>query len=218
MRNHILCSATALAAALSTPAFARPMTEVDLATLKRVAAPTASPDGRWVVFQMTETEGETYKRSTGLWLVDRNAKDAKPVAIADAAGKNETAPAFDKDGILYFLSNASGKSQVWRVDPKTGGAATQVTDTKADVSGFRIAPDAAKLLAWGDIARECTDFGCDAKDKGALTGPGSGRLYKDGAGFVRHWTSGKPPALTAAPLSSISRAARRPPRAPSMRA
>src|SRR3546814_1987665 len=43
---------------------ARPMTEVDLATLKRVAAPTASPDGRWVVFQMTETEDATYKRST----------------------------------------------------------------------------------------------------------------------------------------------------------
>ncbi|MDP3783417.1 MAG: S9 family peptidase, partial [Sphingopyxis sp.] len=94
MRNHILTSAVALAAALSTPAFARPMTEVDLATLKRVAAPTASPDGRWVVFQMTETEAATYKRATGLWLVDRNAKDAAPVRVADTAEKNETAPAF----------------------------------------------------------------------------------------------------------------------------
>ena len=59
MRNLLLTSALALTAALSTPALARPMTEVDLATLKRVAAPTASPDGRWVVFQMTETEAET---------------------------------------------------------------------------------------------------------------------------------------------------------------
>ncbi|KTE03137.1 peptidase S9 [Sphingopyxis sp. H038] len=200
MRNHILSSAIALAAALSTPAFARPMTEVDLATLKRVAAPTASPDGRWVVFQMTETEGATYKRSTGLWLVDRNAKDAKPAQIADTAGKNETAPAFDKDGILYFLSNASGKSQVWRIDPKAGAAATQVTDTQADVSGFKISPDAAKLLAWGDIAKECTDFGCDAKDKGALPGPGSGRLYKDGAGFVRHWDEWETPGTYSRPF------------------
>lgn len=112
MRNQILCSAIALAAALSTPAFARPMTEVDLATLKRVAAPTASPDGRWVVFQQTDTEAGTYKRSTGLWLIDRNAKDAKPVQIADTAGKNETSPAFAPDGSLYFLSNASGKDQL----------------------------------------------------------------------------------------------------------
>ena len=200
MRNHILSSAIALAAALSTPAFARPMTEVDLATLKRVAAPAASPDGRWVVFQMTETEAETYKRSTGLWLVDRNAKGAKPVAIADTVGKNETAPAFDKDGILYFLSNASGKNQVWRTDPKAGGAATQVTDTQADVSGFKISPDATKLLAWGDIAKECIDFGCDAKDKGALPGPGTGRLYTDGAGFVRHWDQWETPGTYSRPF------------------
>ncbi len=200
MRNHILSSAIALAAALSTPAFARPMTEVDLATLKRVAAPTASPDGRWVVFQMTETEGATYKRSTGLWLVDRNAKDAKPAQIADTAGKNETAPAFDKGGILYFLSNASGKDQVWRIDPEAGAAATQVTDTQADVSGFKISPDGAKLLAWGDIAKECTDFGCDAKDKGAFPGPGTGRLYKDGAGFVRHWDQWETPGTYSRPF------------------
>ena len=200
MRNQILCSAIALAAALSSPAFARPMTEVDLATLKRVAAPTASPDGRWVAFQMTETEAESYKRSTGLWLVDRNAKGAKPAPVADTAGKNETAPAFDKDGILYFLSNASGKSQVWRVDPKAGGAATQVTDTRADISGFKISPDATKLLAWGDIPKECIDFGCEAKDKGALPGPGSGRLYKDGAGFVRHWDQWETPGTYSRPF------------------
>lgn len=200
MRNHILTSAIALAAALSAPAFARPMTEVDLATLKRVAAPTASPDGRWVVFQMTETDSATYKRATGLWLVDRNGKDAAPVRVADTADKNETAPAFHPDGNLYFLSNASGKSQVWRIDPKAAAAAAQVTDTAADVSGFKISPDGKRLLAWGDVPRECTDFGCDAKDKGALPGPGTGRLYKDGAGFVRHWDSWETPGTYSRPF------------------
>ncbi|NYF31949.1 S9 family peptidase [Sphingopyxis sp. JAI108] len=200
MRNMLLTSAIALTAALSSPALARPMTEVDLAILKRVSAPTASPDGRWVVFQMTETEGGTYKRSTGLWLVDRNAKGAKPTPIADTAAKNETSPAFDNDGLLYFLSNASGKDQVWRIDPKTGGAATQVTDTRADVAGFKIAPDGSKLLAWGDIPKECTDFGCEAKDKGTLPGPGTGRLYKDGAGFVRHWDHWETPGTYSRPF------------------
>jgi len=201
MRNLILPSAIALAAALSTPASARPMTEVDLATLKRVGASAASPDGRWVVFQMTETAPETYKRSTGLWLVDRNAKDAKPVAIADAAGKNETSPVFHPDGSIFFLSDASGASQVWRIDPRTAGApATQVSDTKADVEGFKISPDGKRLLAWGDIAKECTDFGCDAKDKGALVGPGTGRLYKDGAGFVRHWDHWETPGTYSRPF------------------
>ena len=201
MRNFILPSAIALAAALSTPALARPMTEVDLATLKRVAAPTASPDGRWVVFQMTETAPDTYKRSTGLWVVDRNVKDAAPVRIADTAGKNETDPAFHKDGMLFFLSNASGKSQIWRIDLQSMNTpAVQVTDTKADVSGFKISPDGTKLLAWGDIAKECITFGCDAKDKGALPGPGTGRLYKDGVGFVRHWDEWETPGTYSRPF------------------
>ena len=203
MRNHILTSAAALAAALSAPAFARPMTEVDLQTLNRVAAPTASSDGRWVAFQMTETESESYKRSTGLWLIDRNAKGAEPVRIADAPGKNETAPAFHPDGSLFFLSNASGTDQVWRVDPQGRVAATQVTDTRADVAGFKISPDGKRLLAWGDIARECTDFGCDAqdvKDKGERPGPGTGRHYKDGVGFVRHWDSWETPGTYSRPF------------------
>jgi dipeptidyl aminopeptidase/acylaminoacyl peptidase len=201
MRNLILPSAIALAAALSTPAFARPMTEVDLATLNRVAAPTASPDGRWVVYQMTETEAESYKRSTGLWLVDRNAKDAQPVRVADVAGKNETSPGFHPDGTLFFLSNASGSDQIWRVDPRAAGAAaTQVTDGKAEVAGFKLSPDGKRLLVWGDVPRECTDFGCDAKDKGELVGPGSGRLYKDGVGFVRHWDHWETPGTYSRPF------------------
>lgn len=202
MRNLLLTSAIALAA-LSSPALARPMTEVDLATLKRVAAPVASPDGRWVVFQQTDTEPGTYKRSTGLWLVDRNAKEAKPVQIADTPGKSETSPAFAPDGSLYFLSNASGSDQVWRVDLAARTAATQVTDAKAEVAGFKISPDGTRLLAWGDIPKECTDFGCDmkdVKDKGALVGPGSGRLYKDGTGFVRHWDQWETPGTYSRPF------------------
>ena len=201
MRNHFIPSAIALATALSaTSALARPMTEVDLATLKRVGAPAASPDGRWVAFQMTETAPDSYKRSTGLWLVDRKAKDAKPVQIADTPGKNETSPAFAPDGSLYFLSDASGSDQVWRIDVKAGGAATQITDAKAAVAGFKISPNGERLLAWGDIPMECTDFGCDAKDKGALVGPGTGRLYKDGAGFVRHWDQWETPGTHSRPF------------------
>ena len=41
MRNMLFTSAIALTVALSSPAIARPMTEVDLATLKRVGAPAA---------------------------------------------------------------------------------------------------------------------------------------------------------------------------------
>src|SRR3546814_17365436 len=92
MRNYLIPIAIALAAVLATPALARPMTEVDLATMNRVAAPAASPDGRWLVYQVTETAPETYKRSTGLWNIHRTAKNGKTAHIAHAAGEKESEP------------------------------------------------------------------------------------------------------------------------------
>src|SRR3546814_18190667 len=117
--------------------------------MNRVAAPAASPDGRWVAYQMTETAPETYKRSTGLWLIDRKAKDAKPARIADAAGKHESAPAFGPDGLLYFISDASGSAQLWRVAAgPDAAAATQVTDAQADFAGFNLSPTGKRRRAW----------------------------------------------------------------------
>src|SRR3546814_7128927 len=78
-----------------------------------------------------------------------------------------------------------------------------VTDEKADVAGFKLSPDGKRLLVWGDVPRECTSFGCEAKDvkdRGALVGPGSGRLYKDGAGFVRHWDQWETPGTYSRPF------------------
>src|SRR3546814_12313102 len=57
-----------------------------------------------------------------------------------------------------------------------------------------------RSLVWGDVPRECTSFGCDAKDKGALVGPGSGHLYKDGVGFVRHWDQWETPGSYSRPF------------------
>jgi dipeptidyl aminopeptidase/acylaminoacyl peptidase len=197
MRNYALTSALALSAALigtisSPQALARPMTAEDLATLNRVAAPVASADGRYIAYQMTETDRDSMNRSTGLWILDRKAKNAAPQRLNLGEARSGNSPAFGPDGQLYFLSPVSGTSQIWRIAP-SGGTASQVTQTKADISGFKISPDGARLMIWGDVPMECTDFGCDAMDKGEATGPGSGRHYKDGVGFVRHWDSWETP-------------------------
>lgn len=194
MRNYVLTSALALAAAISgtiasPDLFARPMTAEDLATLNRVAAPAASADGRWIVFQMTETESGSMNRSTGLWILDRSTKNAAPQRLDLGEAKSGNSAAFGPDGQLYFLSSANGSSQIWRIAP-TGGAPAQVTQTKASISGFRISPDGARLMIWGDVAMDCADFGCDTpKDEKQ----GTGRHYKDGVGFVRHWDSWETP-------------------------
>ena len=60
MKNaKLLGTAAALALSFSfaSPALADPMTQMDLVTLKRLAAPTASPDGRWVALVVRHIYG-----------------------------------------------------------------------------------------------------------------------------------------------------------------
>lgn len=176
--------------AIAATASARPLTPEDLATLGRLAAPTVSPDGQWIVYQQTDTNAESYARSTGLWLVPSNG-GAEPVRIADMEGANETSAAFSPDGRrLYFLSNKSGKDQLWTVSFAANGTVdtpVQASDTVADVAGFRIAPNGQRIVLWGDIGVDCPTFGCEGQADRALPGPGTGRVYNEM--FVRHWDS-----------------------------
>jgi dipeptidyl aminopeptidase/acylaminoacyl peptidase len=182
--------------ALAIPALAqvqRPMAPEDLATLNRVAAPAVSADGRFVAWQQTETDPTSFARSTGIWIVPANDPTAKPVQTFDTPGKNETSPAFAPDGTLYFLSNASGTTQVWSgTGAAAAGAPMQVTAFKAEVAGFKISPDGARLLVWGDVPVDCPEFGCPATAMAGVT-PSTGKHYKDGVGFVRHWDAWETP-------------------------
>jgi len=191
MKNTVIAALLASALSpllLATPATARPMTESDLATFNRLGAPAASPDGKWVAYQLTTTDLAANKRSTGLYLLDIASRNAQAIAIADSPGHNESAPVFARDGQhLYFLSNRSGTAQVWRVALPTGEP-MQVTSSATDISGFSLSPDGARLAVWADVKQGCSLEGCaDSKAKLA----GSGREYD--RLFVRHWDSWREP-------------------------
>ena len=188
----------ALAFALvSTPALSQTETKVmtpqDLVTLKRVSGPAAAPDGSWVVYSQTDTDPATYKRVTGLWRV--GAKGGTPQKIADLADANESSPAFSPDGKrLYFISGKSGNDQLWVLDlAQPGAAPVQASAFKADVAGFAISPNGQRVLVWGDVARDCPTLGCDKSGDSSQPGPGTGRHYTDGTGFVRHWDAWETP-------------------------
>ena len=151
MKKLLLAAAgAALASALASPAFARPMTATDLATMRRLAAPAVSPDGRWAVYQLSETDLAANKRLNDLWLLDLRTKGAAPVKIASAADKSEHDPRFSPDGkYLYYISNASGSDQLWRV-ALPGGAPEQMTRLSTDVAGYAPSPSGDRVAIWGD--------------------------------------------------------------------
>ena len=184
MKKLLLVSIAALAAIQGSAALSRPMTATDLATMRRLAAPSVSPDGRWAVYQLRETDLEANRGRTDLWLLDLRAKGARPVKIASAADKNEHDPRFSSDGRwIYYLSNASGSDQLWRV-AVPGGTPEQVTTLATDIAGYSIAPSGDRIAIWADRNLACADFNC-ANMPSTQQGRGSARVYDET--FVRHW-------------------------------
>ena len=176
---------------LSTDAVARSMTETDLVMMKRLSAVAASPDGMMLAYQLRETDLEANKGKTDLYILKLGTTGAQPVIFASKPDKNEQDPAFAPDGkSIFYISNESGSDQIWRYDISSA-TTTQASNFKTDVSGFEISPDGLKFAIWGDIARNCMEFGCAKDGDTSKPGPGTGREYDQL--MTRHWDQWETP-------------------------
>ena len=176
---------------LSTDAVARPMTETDLVMMKRLSAVAASPDGMMLAYQLRETDLEANKGKTDLYMLKLGTTGAQPVMFASRPDKNEHDPAFAPDGkSIFYISNESGSDQIWRYDIASA-TTSQASDFKTDVSGFKMSPDGLKFAIWGDIARNCMEFGCAKDGDTSKPGPGTGREYDQL--MTRHWDQWETP-------------------------
>ena len=176
---------------LSTDAVARPMTETDLVMMKRLSAVAASPDGMMLAYQLRETDLEANKGKTDLYILKLGTTGAQPVMFASRPEKNEHDADFAPDGkSIFYISNESGSDQIWRYDISSA-TTSQASDFKTDVSGFKISPDGLKFAIWGDIARDCMEFGCAKDGDTSKPGPGTGREYDQL--MTRHWDQWETP-------------------------
>jgi len=168
-----------------------PMTARDLVLMPRLGAPTVTPSGKYVLYSVTYTDPETYRRSPRHFLLDLSVPGAEAVEVD--LGISGYSLAFGPDNFLYFLSYdhpeeaADERARVWRVSLEADGTVTglmPVADIAGtDIAGFKIAPTGDKIALWSEISRDCERFGC--ADKAETIG--SGRLYEGDAGFYRHW-------------------------------
>jgi dipeptidyl aminopeptidase/acylaminoacyl peptidase len=189
MNHKILLAAAAAAAFVPSLAHARPMTATDMHMMHRLGAPEVSPDGRWAVFTISDTDLSKNKRNNRLHLLDLKAKGATPQLIAGADGGHDAV--FGPDGALYFLKSAGNHDQIFRMP--MGGTAVQISDFQADISGFKIAPSGDRLVVWADRPTRCPDLSCALDDVPAKGGGGSGRTYDQL--FVRHWDTWAEPGV-----------------------
>jgi len=178
IRTSLLIAAAAVALSAS-PAAARPMTATDMHMMHRVGAPEVSPDGKWAVFTISDTDLAANKRNNKLHLLDLTKRGAPPQVVTGAEKGHDAV--FGKDGALYFLMPVGERDQLFRM--AIGGAPQQMSDFGADISGFKLSPSGDRVIVWAD-QKDCPDLACAATTFPAKP-VGSGRTYDKM--FVRHW-------------------------------
>jgi dipeptidyl aminopeptidase/acylaminoacyl peptidase len=149
MKLQVVVLGAALAAAVvAAPANAKGLTVDDMLAMQRVSNPVVSPDGKWVAFNVRDTDYEANRGRFDIWVA---SIDGATVRRLTTHPDNDTEPAWTRDGKwIYFSSSRGGSSQVWRIAP-TGGEAEQVTKLPADINGFKLFPDGKRLVVAIDV-------------------------------------------------------------------
>lgn len=139
----------------------RPMQFEDLQKMRRLGDLTLSPDGRWVMFSVTDVDLSQNRKTSHLWVVptgegSRPAEE-KPITSSMAG---ESRGRFSPDGKqVAFISAREGGPQIYLADfdEKSGnlGAATKLTAAAMGVDGAMWSPDGQSILYASSVYPEC---------------------------------------------------------------
>jgi dipeptidyl aminopeptidase/acylaminoacyl peptidase len=165
--------------------------------MERISEVAVAPEGKRVAFTQRSTDMEANKGRTGIWVLDTGKRAATPRRLTDGSA-NASAAQWSLDGhFIYFLSNRTGSSQVWRTAASGGSRAeppgpaapadpTQVTNLPLDVGSFRVSPKDDRILVSLDVFLDCADLPCTKQRQETAThSAATGVLYQEL--FVRHW-------------------------------
>lgn len=114
----------------------------DIYSITLVSDAQISPDGRQVAYVRTILDKEKNDYRSSIYLVGADGGEPRRFTAADA---KDTFPRWSPQGDrLAFLSNRSGKNQLWRISV-AGGEATQLTDLPEAVNYFAWSPDGTTI-------------------------------------------------------------------------
>ncbi len=177
---------TAPASLAATPA-KRPITHEDAWLMKRVGAPAPSPDGRWVVFLVTEPAYDAKDQSADLWIAPVDG--AQPPRPLTRTKSPESGAAWSPDGArLAFSAKRDGDeaAQIYVLDVAGGGEATRVTSLSTGARTPRWSPDGTTLLFVSEVYPGAADDAANQQAAKAVKNrKHNARVYE---GFpIKYW-------------------------------
>ena len=125
----------------------KPITHEAMWLMKRVGAPVPSPDGKWVVFSLTEPSYDESAQVTDFWVVPSDGS-AKPRRLTATKG-GESGAAWSPDSRrLAFSARREGDevAQIYVLDVAGGGEAVRVTSLSMGARAPQWRPDGEAIL------------------------------------------------------------------------
>lgn len=127
---------------LSSFAFSQVPTIEQSLSMKSVSTPRISPDGRFVAYQVQETNWTDNAFETEIYIA--NLATGERYQLTNAK-KSSFAPTWSPDSKrLAFISDRDGKNQLYVIAP-AGGEAVQLTNLETGVNGFDWSPDGKRI-------------------------------------------------------------------------
>lgn len=134
-------TALLLLVAASAAFAAEPLTHETMWLMKRVGAPAISPDGKWVVFSVTEPSYDDKEQVNDLWIAPTDGT-AKPRRLTGSkAGESEASWSPDSRRIAFSAKrDGDEQNQIYVID-LAGGEAQRVTNVSTGARSPRFRPD-----------------------------------------------------------------------------
>lgn len=184
----------------------RPVTIEDMGTMKRIAAPALSPDGKWVAYTVSTPDVKANKNSSDIWISSLDGKAHRQITTNTASDRN---PVWSPDGSqIAFESSRSGENQIWLINVN-GGEPRQFTTLSTGASQAVWSPDGSILAYVSEVFPEYSHLPfkeSDEQNKKKLEQLESGKVKAQI--FTRllyrhwdHWVEGKRQHIFLQPLA-----------------
>ncbi|MEA2165374.1 MAG: hypothetical protein QOK37_3501 [Thermoanaerobaculia bacterium] len=125
----------------------KPLTHEALWMMKRVGSPVPSPDGKWVVYPVTDPSYDEKEVSSDLWLASADGSRAPRRITFSKPAENDVTWSPDSRRIAFAAKrDGDDATQIYILDIAGGGEAERVTSISTGARSPQFRPDGNAIL------------------------------------------------------------------------